>query len=423
MRRWAKRALCSALLLAAAGCPPGPRVGGGGAAAPSEPELRVGLAVDASYASIGGVGSGELFVTEAVSGALVGSIPAGVRWVVFPDSADGSRLRLVRPDSTRTGALRGIAVVNVSEDKFVVANGRRYRGRIHINAIRGTLTVMNRVGLESYVAGVVGPEIGARKSNETAAVLAQAIVSRSFALKNRGRWESLGFDAFADTRDQVYLGVAVETSQAWDAVRQTTGQVLRYHGDVIDAYFHSTCGGSTAGVDEAFATAQSRPYLRPVSDGSSAGHSYCESSPRFRWREEWDGPKLRAILSRTLSDFTPMSSDGVQRIADVSVNGTTKSGRVRELRIVFDRGDARIPASDVRNVLRPEPDRILSSGAFQLTVTRNDSQVTRVVAAGAGSGHGVGMCQWGAIGRARAGQDLRTILTTYFPGTKIEKLY
>jgi stage II sporulation protein D len=78
----------------------------------------------------------------------------------------------------------------------------------------------------------------------------------------------------------------------------------------------------------------------------------------------------------------------------------------------------------VRSVLRPDLDRTLSSAAFQLTVTKGPGgEVDRVIAAGAGSGHAVGMCQWGAIGRARAGQDYEKILTTYFPGTKIEKLY
>jgi stage II sporulation protein D len=373
--------------------------------------------------SVGGPESGELFVSEAASGVAVGSIPAGVRWVVLPDSADPSHLRLVKPDSTRTASLRGIAVVNVTENRFVVANGRRYRGRIIITPGRGGLTVVNRVNVESYIAGVVPPEIGARRSDELAAVVAQAIVSRTFAIKNRGRWDAFGFDAYADTRDQVYLGVAVETDQAWDAVRRTAGQVLTYDGAVIDAYFHSACGSSTAGVDEAFATARTRPYLRPVSDDRGDGHSYCDISPRFRWREEWDGSKLRAILSRTLAAVTPLSGDGLQRITDVTVSRTTRSGRVAELRIVFERGDIRIPGPDVRAVLRPDADRTLSSTAFQLTVSKTNGEVTRLVAAGAGSGHAVGMCQWGAIGRARAGQDFRAILSTYFPGTKIEKLY
>ncbi|HLQ58035.1 MAG TPA: SpoIID/LytB domain-containing protein [Gemmatimonadales bacterium] len=427
MQRWAKPSLASLALLAAAACPrprgapqPPPRAAG-------EPELRIGLALGLGNASIGGPESGELFVSEAASGTPVGSVPAGVRWVVFPDSADPSRLRLVKPDSTRTEPLRGVAVVNVTENRFVVANGRRYRGRINITSSRagGGLTVVNRINVEGYIAGVVAPEIGARRPDEVAAVLAQAVVSRSFAIKNRGRWEAFGFDAYADTRDQVYLGVAVETDQVWDAVRATAGQVLTYDGDVIDAYFHSACGFSTAGLEEAFATVRSRPYLRPVSDdrGDGGGHYYCDIAPRFRWREEWDGSKLRTILSRTLPTVTPLSGDGLQRITDVTVSRTTRSGRVGELRIVFERGDIRIPGPDVRSVLRPETDRTLSSTAFQLTVTRTNGEVTRLVAAGAGSGHAVGMCQWGAIGRARAGQDYRAILTTYFPGTKIERRY
>ena len=423
MRRWAKLASAS-FVLWALGCPgPTPRVGPTPA---GEPELRIAIAVSGANASIGSTESGELFVSEAVSGVPVGSVPPGVRWVVVPDSSDPTRLRLIRPtpDTTRGTALRGITVVNVTENRFVVANGRRYRGRITITSGRGGLTVVNRVGIESYIAGVVGPEIGGRRPEEMDAVLAQAVVSRTFALKNRGRWEAFGFDAYADTRDQVYLGVAVETSQAWDAVRRTAGQVLEYNGEVIDAYFHSTCGFSTAGVEEAFATTRTRPYLRPVSDERSSGHYYCDISPRFRWREEWDGPKLRAILSRTLSTVMPISGDGLPRITDVAVSRTTRSGRVGELRIVFERGDIRIPGSDVRAVLRPDADRILSSAAFQLVVTKGaGGEVERLVAAGAGSGHGVGMCQWGAIGRARAGQDFRKILTTYFPGTKLEKLY
>ena len=313
--------------------------------------------------------------------------------------------------------------MNVTEDRFAMANGRRYRGRIHVVAGRSGMTLINRLGIESYIAGVVAPEIGARRPDEEAAVLAQAVVSRSFALRNRGRYESLGFDAYADVRDQVYNGVAAETPQAWAAVRRTAGQVLRYRGEVIDAYFHSTCGGSTAGVEEAFSTARARPYLRPVSDANGKGHYYCDISPRFRWREEWDGPKLRAIFTRTLPTVMPLGGDGLQPITDVQVSRTTHSGRVAELRIVFERGDVRIAGGNVRSVLRPDADRTLNSTAFQLTVTKDGGQVSRLVAAGAGSGHAVGMCQWGAVGRARAGQDYRRILSTYFPGTTLDRIY
>jgi stage II sporulation protein D len=424
MQRWARRALASAALLAAAGCPRSRPPSGPGPERAGQPELRVGLVVGVPRVLLGGAAGGELLVSTT-GGEPIGAIPAGAQWTVLADSTGIARFFLVQPGGARLGPYAGIAAVNVTEDRFAVANGRRYRGRLQVTAGRSGLTLVNRVDVESYLAGVVGPEIGPRRANEEAAVLAQAVASRTFALRNRGRWEANGFDAYDDVRDQVYAGVAAETPQAWQAVQRTAGQVLRYDGQMIDAYFHSTCGFSTAAVEEAFATARARPYLRAVSDerGRGGGQYYCDISPRFRWREEWDGPKLRAILTRTLPQVMPVSGAGLQRISGISVSRTTRSGRVGDLRIVFERGDVRIPGPQVRAILRPDQDRLLHSAAFQLTVETNGGQVSRLVAAGAGSGHGVGMCQWGAIGRARAGQDHRAILTTYFPGTKIERIY
>jgi len=365
-------------------------------------------------------GDGELFVTDDANGQPVGSIPAGATWTVVVDTPG---VALVKADGSRTGRYGGISAVNVSEHRFAVANGRRYRGRLNVVRDASGLTLMNRVPVESYLAGVIGGEMGPRRPDERQAMLAQAVVSRTFALKNRGRWESQGFDAWADVRDQVYGGVAGETPAVWEALRATRGEVIRYHGALVEAYYHSTCGSSTAGVEEAFRTAQARPYLRPVSDASGGGRYYCDLSPRFRWREEWDGAKLRAILSRTLPAMMNAGGGGLQRITDIAVTGTTASGRVRELRIAFEHGDVRVPGSDVRAVLRPEPDRLLGSAAFRLTVDKDGGQVSRVVAAGSGWGHGVGFCQWGAVGRARAGQDYPKIVTTYFPGTNVERLY
>jgi stage II sporulation protein D len=378
--------------------------------------------VAAQRPSIALGGDGELILSDDGTGQPVGSIPAGARWSVVPDPGG---VRLVRQDGSRSEPHRGVFAVNATEGRFAMVGGRMYRGRLNVmrDGAGGGVLVVNRVPLESYVASVIGAELGPRRPNELAALRAQAIVSRTFAVRNRGHREAQGIDAFADTRDQVYSGVASETPQTWDAVRATAGLVLLYHGQLVDAYFHSACGYRTAGVEEAFKTTVSRPYLRPVSDASGGGRAYCDIAPRFRWREEWDGSKLRAILSRTLPAVMNVGGDGLQRIADIQITRTTRSGRVAELRIAFDHGDVRVPGPDVRNVLRPEPDRALGSQAFQLYVTRDGGQVTRLVAAGAGWGHGVGLCQWGAVGRARAGQDDRTILATYFPGTNVARLY
>src|SRR5438034_7311156 len=83
-----------------------------------------------------------------------------------------------------------------------MANGRRYRGRFNVLRDPSGLTLMNRVPVESYLAGVIGGELGPRRADERQAMLAQAVVSRTFALKNRGRWEPQGFDAWADVRSE-----------------------------------------------------------------------------------------------------------------------------------------------------------------------------------------------------------------------------
>src|SRR5207253_10296102 len=118
-----------------------------------------------------------------------------------------------------------------------------------------------------------------------------------------------------------------------------------------------------------------------------------------RWQDQGDGARLRAILSRTLPAMMNAGGGGMQRITDIEVTRTTASGRVGELRIVFEHGDVRVPGPDVRAVLRPEADQLLGSTSFTLAVTKDGGQVSRLVAAGAGWGHGVGFCQWGAVGR------------------------
>src|SRR5437879_1473003 len=292
-RRWARPGLASLLAAVGTACArPQPVTPG------TAPELRIGLVAGAPGVTLGG--DGELFVSDDSNGEPLGSIPAGTTWTVVVDTPG---LRLVKPDGSKGQQRPGVSAVNVTEGRFAMANGRRYRGRVSVIRDPAGLTLMNRVPVEAYLAGVIGGEMGPRRPGERQALLGQA------------------------------------------------------------------------------------------------------------------------GLSRTLPTVVNAGGGGLQRITDVAVTGTTASGRVGELRIAFEHGDVRVPGSDVRAVLRPRADQLLGSAAFQLSVTKDGGQVTRVIAAGAGWGHGVGLCQWGAVGRARAGQDYRTILTTYFPGTHVERLY
>src|SRR2546425_1555640 len=100
-----------------------------------------------------------------------------------------------------------------------MANGRRYRGRLNVVRDPAGLTLTNRVPVESYLAGVIGGGMGPRRPDERQAMLAQAVGSRTFALKNRGRWEPQGVDARADVRGQGYTRIVGGTAGGWAALR------------------------------------------------------------------------------------------------------------------------------------------------------------------------------------------------------------
>jgi stage II sporulation protein D len=113
----------------------------------------------------------------------------------------------------------------------------------------------------------------------------------------------------------------------------------------------------------------------------------------------------------------------VGEVRDVWIARRTASGRVGELVVGLAGTDARVTGPAVRQVLRPPSGELLRSSAFTLTTTGAGRRVTRLVADGGGAGHGVGFCQWGAVGRSRAGQDYQQIVAAYYPGATLERQY
>ena len=382
----------------------------------TEPPLRIGLAVGAASATIGG--GGALTVSDA-QGARVAEIAGAETWRV---SAQGQTLQLAGPSGLGAGATGVLAIAPQESGQPVQVNGREYRGDVELVPDRTGVTVVNRVGIESYVLGVVSAEMGRRAPEDQEALRAQSVVSRTYALRNRGRWRSEGFDLYATVADQVYGGVGAETPEARDAVSGTRGMILTYGGQPIDAFFYSTCGGTTADGTEVFRAAD-RPYLRSIADVAADGAAYCSVSPRFRWREEWTGTDLQATLRRTLPVEAGVAASQIGEVRDVWVARRTASGRVGELVVGLVANDARVSGPAVRRVLRPASGELLRSSAFTLTATGAGHRVTRLVADGGGAGHGVGFCQWGAVGRSRAGQDYRQIVSAYYPGAQLERLY
>jgi stage II sporulation protein D len=256
--------------------------------------------------------------------------------------------------------------------------------------------------------------------DDSAAVQAQAVTARSYAFIHLTNSRSRFYDVTAGVGDQVYGGVEVETPVASEAVESTRTLVLRYGGRVVNAPYSSTCGGSTAGASEMWRS-NDEPYLQPVSDQiPGTSRYYCDIGARFRWTRTLDAPTLNQALAQYLANYTsvPNRTPGIAR--SIAVSSHTRSGRVGTLLISTDRGNFTLRGNDIRYVLRAPGGEILNSTSFVVeSIAGADGSLARVNIRGTGNGHGVGMCQWGAIGRARAGQDFRTILRTYYPGTSV----
>jgi len=372
----------------------------------SQPEIRIGLFVGSPLVELGS--DSDISVME---GDGMASLSHSSTWSV---RVSGGGLEL-RDGSGSTSTHDGPLTFVPASGSLMSVAGRYYRGSASVVRDRTGLTVVNLVSLEDYLAGVVSAEMGKREPADREALAAQAVISRTYALKNVGKRRSEGFDLYPTVVDQVYGGVWAETQLGWEAVRETAGQTLTFNGSPIDAFFYSTCGGQTAAGTEVFVGAN-RPYLQSVRDEDENGQAYCRFSPRFRWREEWTGDQLKTILRGVRS--TPF-----REVRSVQVVARTASDRVARLAIGVDEDQIRFDGPAVRQILHPVNEPLLRSGAFTLTESREGRVVTGLVADGRGSGHGVGFCQWGAVGRARAGQDFRQILAAYFPGTSLERMY
>jgi stage II sporulation protein D len=308
---------------------------------------------------------------------------------------------------------RSTAQIAVTSDGFGTStwSGKRYRGAIDIVADGAGSAVINRIDLEDYLRGVLPGEIGSRDVRDRAALQAQAVAARSYAAARMGERRPL-YDVTATVSDQVYGGMSVERPETDDAVRATRGLVLTWGDRIITAPYHSHGGLVTAGADEVWQRA-GEPYLRPVDDHAPAGGCFCDVSGMRGWERRFSTDEVARLLALHGSSASTRAT-GVVRSVRVATRGA--SGRVTALEIEGSGGVSVLRGNEIRMVLRTGG-AILPSTSFSLEVSGGS-----VVLRGVGNGHGVGMSQWGAIGRARAGQDARSILAAYYPGTRLSPL-
>jgi stage II sporulation protein D len=345
-------------------------------------------------------------------------VSAGEEILRFEPSAGGASL--VEPAGRVDQALPSFIVEPLDHGADVVIAGKTYRGAAEVVADRSRgLIVINRLGLEDYLLGVVPAEIGRRTPEEFAAVRAQAVAARTYTISHLGRRDSLGFDLFATVEDQVYGGLEVERRDVERAINDTRGEILVFDGQPVSAFYHSTCGGQTATREEVWGE-PNLPYLRSVRD-AGGGEYYCAISPRYRWRESWTADEMNGFVRAELASRLGVSPSSVGRISGIRVLSRTEGDRVDQLEVEASGGRYVLRKNEIRWVLQPAEGRILGSTDFAVRQGRLENG--EIVVEGRGFGHGIGMCQWGAIGRARAGQGYREILAAYYQDVAVQKLY
>lgn len=346
-------------------------------------------------------------------------------WVV-----NGNRYSFQQLDITADKNL--IQVSQGKDDR----NPHLYAGslRLQPNAY-GTYTLVNDVPLETYLRGVVPHEIGAKAPY--AAVEAQAIIARTYALRNLRRFAIDGYELCADTQCQVYKGLSGTVPNTDRAIAATQGQVLTYQNQLVDAVYSSTTGGVTAAFSDVWNGAN-RPYLQPLVDAAgniwnlsrqsladennfqrfiSLRQGFNETgSYMFRWR------KVSSIedITKDLQHYLKVNKNPLanfKTLRQLGVVQRSPAGRILKLAVQTDRGVFALEKDEVRNAFSAP-----RSTLFYLEPITKENKTWGYAFVGGGLGHGVGLSQTGAQELAKLGWSSSRILNFYYPGTQIQLL-
>jgi stage II sporulation protein D len=285
-------------ILGAAACASAlPRGGSESVIDDNDQPVRIALSTSDESAKVGATGAWRIYNRNSADLVTKGSSDATMR--IEPR---GGQMVIIKSDGSTTSRRSGPLLVRATTPgSFVMYEGKRYRGELVVTVNQGALLVVNRLGVESYLRGVVPLEIGDRKAGEEAAVEAQAVAARSYTYIHMSEAGDRAFDMYGSIQDQAYGGVDAEKPMPDAAVASTRDMVIKYAGRIISTPYHSTCGGRTASTSEVWWRQTDQPYLRPVSDQIPGTNSYyCDPSPRFKWTATFNQDQLRASLEKYL---------------------------------------------------------------------------------------------------------------------------
>jgi len=332
---------------------------------------------------------------------------------------NGNEIEILHPGNKYWGSVKGYLILKSRNVKNIIElDELGYRGSMEIRFTdNGGLSVINQLNLEEYTRDVLPYEMPAGDKAILEALKAQAVAARTYALSHQNQFKKLGFDVYADSRDQVYKGVKAESFLSDKAVRETANNVMFYKDELAACYYHSTCGGKTANLHEVWIQRDPIDYLRSIDDSDPvSGNIYCKNSKYIRWYEKWDRKKLAKIIKDNQVAAKWLKPRDFSQIIDISIQDTTKSGRVKVLKVVTDKGVITFDGDKTRWALKRDLHGypILLSSWFTIV-----KKTKEILIEGRGFGHGIGMCQMGAMERARQGASYSEILFSYYPGTQI----
>ncbi len=283
--------------------------------------------------------------------------------------------------------------IRSSDGRGIWVGQKRFSGKLNIFVLDSEILVVNVLGIEKYLSSVVGSEMPAKWPIE--ALKAQAIASRTYALKQKGN--NL-FDIDSTQKNQVYNGLESRTYKTSRAVKSTRSLVLTYKNKLIDALFHSSSGGMTENSQDVWKNKY--PYLSSVKD-------FDKNNPKLRWQKKFSSNELTNLFPK------------IGGLRNIEILDITSTGRVKNVKLIGAYGSDQMSGV----VLRKRLGLFSNFVRFKFFEEELNNKFTTkkgLLVFGQGSGHGVGMSQWGAKYLAYRGQKAERILKYYYRGVQIK---
>jgi len=347
-------------------------------------------------------GNGSLVQKDSAEELAIQSAENDIRYSggrLFELWAQGKdNLAALRPES-------GLNLVDVSAGD----SSNTYRGDFEFRNTGGGLTVINKLGIEEYLYGVVSAEMQASFPLE--AIKAQAVAARTYLISSLGNYSVHGYDILATQNSQVYKGHTTEHSTGVQGVNATRGEVMIFRGRPIFAFFHASSGGYTENSEDIWNA--ELPYMRAKPDPLDKNND----NPHYNWSVTYSQQELVNKLAQQNHNF--------QVVSDIQVEEFTSSGkRVKRLCITGIGENGSPKTISVANGDNVRYALGLKSAMFSLEKKVDEQgRLSQVTLRGNGWGHGLGLSQWGARGMAGEGYNYRDILQYYYTGVSIVNNY